>query len=428
MDAEQRRAVTESIGKVLAVTEKFSAEKLREYQLGQLEQLVRHATAQTGFYAGRLAPLFTRHGAFDASQWHKVPILTRQDMKQHGAQLMAQSFPQAHGPAYSITSSGTTGTPVKVVNTTLMFLAGEAAAKRATGWYGLEPDDRICSIGDAATAAKFESLGTDRHHITVSWTWQPSRSLEAMAAQGTRMVTGFPNAMETLCEEQLDRRAGIPLKFFVGTSMAVSERTRSLVSRAFGARAYDGYGSREAHKIAHECAHAPGLHVNSELVLVEIVDDDGKACEPGELGRVIVTPFLSTAQPLIRYEQGDLARWGEPCPCGRAHPVLAGIEGRLRHRFKFADGHSFMPGVGFQPYVDFLKADRWQVAQTGDCAIEVRYMTLAPDPALDFNAMTALFRANYHPDVAVTYCRVESMPLTATGKFLDYVNEYHEME
>ena len=179
--------------------------------------------------------------------------------------------------------------------------------------------------------------------------------------------------------------------------------------------------------MAHECPASGGLHVNSELVLLEILDAGGKPCGPGVTGRVIITPMLSTAQPLIRYEQGDLATWGEPCLCGRAHPVIARIEGRIRNQFHFTGGHRFLPAIGYETYRDILQADRWQVAQTGALDIEVRFISAAPDDAIDFLALTRVYRNAFHKKLNVTYRRVKTMPLTAAGKFIDYVNE-HEIE
>jgi phenylacetate-coenzyme A ligase PaaK-like adenylate-forming protein len=70
--------------------------------------------------------------------------------------------------------------------------------------------------------------------------------------------------------------------------------------------------------------------VQSESVLLEIVDDAGRACAPGRAGRVVVTSLHNFATPLIRYELGDLAEFGAPCACGRSLPVISRVLGRSR--------------------------------------------------------------------------------------------------
>ena len=422
------------IGRALAETETFGHEDLAAYQRNQLQQLLIFARAQSPFYRDRLASLFRRDGTIDWPRWRDLPVLTRADIRQHGEAMRSQSLPPGHGPAYEAASSGTTGTPVTIHSTRAMYLAGSAAFARACRWYGYNENDRTCVVFNASQTETLrqknrlpgdasDSGQSSPDRLVVSWTWSAERILSLMEQHRSTCFSGYATTLENTAEAQLERRANIAIKFMVGTSMALTARARELTAQAFNARAFSAYTSKEAHKIAHECPVSGGFHVNSELVLVEILDDSGRPCGPGEVGRVIVTPFLSTAQPLIRYEQGDLAAWGGSCPCGRAHALIARIDGRVRNQFRFLNGHRFMPGIGHETFRDLLKADRWQVAQTGPLDIEVRYISPAPADTINFAAMTATFRQAYHRDLNVVYRKVDAMPLTPAGKFIDYVNE-----
>jgi phenylacetate-CoA ligase len=72
------------------------------------------------------------------------------------------------------------------------------------------------------------------------------------------------------------------------------------------------------------------LHINTDHVYVEIVDDKGAAVEPGKMGRVIVTDLINYAMPFIRYEIGDYAVVSaETCSCGRNMPLLEKVVGRV---------------------------------------------------------------------------------------------------
>ena len=88
------------------------------------------------------------------------------------------------------------------------------------------------------------------------------------------------------------------------------------------------YTCQEAGYLALQCPDYPHFHVQSENVLLEVVDDVGQPCGPGEVGRVLITSLNNFATPLIRYELGDYAEVGAPCPCGRGLPVLKRIMGR----------------------------------------------------------------------------------------------------
>src|SRR3546814_3537656 len=95
-----------------------------------------------------------------------------------------------------------------------------------------------------------------------------------------------------------------------------------------------------------QCPDHEVYHVQSENVLLEVVDDDGRPCGPGETGRVLITSLHNFATPLIRYELGDYAEVGSPCACGRGLPVIKQVLGRKRNRLILSDGRSEFPYLG----------------------------------------------------------------------------------
>ncbi len=79
--------------------------------------------------------------------------------------------------------------------------------------------------------------------------------------------------------------------------------------------------------------------VNSESVLLEVLDPMGKPVAPGELGEAVITGLCSEAQPFIRYRTGDMLRLSdEPCRAGRGLHVLASVEGRTTDFVVRGDG------------------------------------------------------------------------------------------
>ena len=91
------------------------------------------------------------------------------------------------------------------------------------------------------------------------------------------------------------------------------------------------YSSQEVGYIALECPTGESYHVQAENVLVEVLDDQDRPCSPGDVGRVVVTALHNFATPLLRYDIGDYAEVGAPCPCGRGLPALRRIMGRQRN-------------------------------------------------------------------------------------------------
>jgi phenylacetate-CoA ligase len=70
-----------------------------------------------------------------------------------------------------------------------------------------------------------------------------------------------------------------------------------------------------------------------------------------------------------------------------------------------------------------LRCTFWQIAQTGPLQFEVRYVPEQGTSA-DEAAAQAVFRSVYFDDAEVRFVRTEHLPLTAAGKFVEYVVEW----
>jgi len=111
-----------------------------------------------------------------------------------------------------------------------------------------------------------------------------------------------------------------------------TDRMRTRIQEWLGIRAYDIYGTSElSGPMFLECAEQKGFHVWSDLALVEVLDPgSGEAVNPGEKGELVVTMLQKEALPMIRYRIGDISvAEEEPCPCGRTHPRVQRIQGRV---------------------------------------------------------------------------------------------------
>jgi phenylacetate-CoA ligase len=91
---------------------------------------------------------------------------------------------------------------------------------------------------------------------------------------------------------------------------------------------YNIYGTSETKEIAWECAIG-NAHINSDVVLVEILNDRRERVPMGDEGEIVVTLLVNFAMPLVRYATGDRGHLvPTPCPCGLPFPVLGGLTGR----------------------------------------------------------------------------------------------------
>lgn len=127
------------------------------------------------------------------------------------------------------------------------------------------------------------------------------------------------------------------------TGEPLDEPTRRYIDETFGCKTYDGYGANEFGLLAVECRERHGMHVMSDMAVVEVVKD-GRAASPGEAGELVITGLLNEAMPLIRYRIGDIGVMSDKqCSCGLTMPILASVEGRSMDHIRLHDGRAVSP-------------------------------------------------------------------------------------
>jgi len=120
------------------------------------------------------------------------------------------------------------------------------------------------------------------------------------------------------------------VKLITTNSETTSKKERKRWSSIFSTHVLDEYSSEELDILAMECQYGC-YHVNEDDSHLEIVNTDSTG-----LGEVIGTDLWNDAMPMIRYEQGDLAKWSSStgiCECGSAFRRLDGLHGRADQAF-----------------------------------------------------------------------------------------------
>ncbi len=182
----------------------------------------------------------------------------------------------------------------------------------------------------------------------------------------------------------------------------------------------DLYSANEVGYIAFRCLEQGRLHVQSESVLVEILDEAGRACAPGEVGRVVITTLQNLGTPLMRYDIGDYARVGAPCACGRTLPVLDQVMGRVRNLVRRPDGQSFWPArlAGMRTVKEIRQA---QYVQTALDTIELRAVLDRPLSDAETRAVEDRVRKLLEYPFTVKVVPVTAIARGPTGKFEEFM-------
>jgi phenylacetate-CoA ligase len=96
------------------------------------------------------------------------------------------------------------------------------------------------------------------------------------------------------------------------------------------------YASTEMQSSFTECEYLCGAHHQSDLVVIEILDENENRVKDGETGELVITTLGVEGMPLVRFKTGDLCMaFYNQCRCGRNSTRLSPIVGRKGQMIKY---------------------------------------------------------------------------------------------
>jgi phenylacetate-CoA ligase len=197
----------------------------------------------------------------------------------------------------------------------------------------------------------------------------------------------------------------------------LSTAARNYFAQTLGIPVFSTYQAIEAFKIGFECERHAGLHLNVDLYPVRIVDDVGRSLGSGERGDVVVSNLVNRATVLLNYRLGDLAALlPDPCPCGRALPLLSFPLGRSDDLIELPSGRIVHPQAIRTLFTDEERIWQYQVVQRTETHFRV---AVVADQLADRREMAARivgkFAARFGDEITVEVV-FEPIERTAGGK------------
>jgi phenylacetate-CoA ligase len=238
-------------------------------------------------------------------------------------------------------------------------------------------------------------------------------------------LVSYPSNIQALAKYFIQENLQLPsLKEVRSLGEALGEGVRSSCAEAWDVPLVDMYSAQEVGYIALQCPErSENYHVMAENLYVEVVDERGLPCKPGQVGRVLLTTLHNFAMPLIRYEIGDYAEVGETCTCGRTLPVISQVKGRQRNMLVLPSGEKFWPPINSAHWGLDFPVRQFQFVQKSIDLVEVRMVALRK---LDANEETKLISTVQETlmfpfDIKLIY--LEDIPRSKGGKFEDFISE-----
>jgi phenylacetate-CoA ligase len=415
-------------------TEWLAPAVIEQQQCAQLSALFAHAYASSAFWHERLGQAGYVPDMPVTRAWlERMPVLTRRELQSQAAALTSVRAPREHGQVYVSNTSGSTGTPVECLSTDATDLIYRSITLREYLWQQRDFSAKLVAIRPAAATQRLPGWGSgiEPAYATGPLTvLNPNRGtaqlLDDLLAEDPTYLVANPSLVQDLALASLrggQRPARLRQVRTVGEMLP--DDLRELVAEAWKATVADTYSAVEVGYMALQCPNATSYHVQSESVLLEVLDEQGAPCAAGETGRVVVTALHNYARPLLRYEIGDYAEVGAPCQCGRGLPVLRRIMGRRRNMCTLPDGRRIWPIMAARQWRSIAPIIQCRVVQKTPRLIEAHIVAergLSDSERAEFVRRTAR-RLSETETIEIQVREVRSIDRAPGEKFEDFVSE-----
>jgi phenylacetate-CoA ligase len=367
------------------------------------------------------------------------PVLSRQELQKTGQALLSNNIPKSHGPIFETSTTGATGLPVKVTNTSLVSQFWKALYLRDHQWHDRDLSQMIAAIRYAdpnkampPDGQSAQVWGTPEHGIfktgpaaLLNIKSSTAEQSAWLCRQNPGYLMSYPTNILTLANSFITEKKSIPNLLQVRTvGEILGTEVRQACREAWDVQVVDMYSCQELGVIALQCPENEHYHVQSESLIVEVINDHGKPCAPGDTGRVVISTLHNFAMPLIRYELGDYAKVGVPCACGRGLPVLAQILGRQRNMLQMPNGEKFWPVLGFVKKLSReLPIQQAQFIQKSLDRITVRLVTERSLTKEEESLVISTVQEKFKHPFEINFSYLESIPRSKGGKYEDFMSE-----
>lgn len=436
----------------LLANEFLEPKRQQDLQNQALHGIVHHAATQVAYYAKLFAALgLTAEEIRSTTDLPRLPILNKIELRRNTAELAAAILPAGQQPGEATQSSGTTGQPVRVRQTRHSLAMFSQLKQRELRWFRFDPRATLAVIrlpSQLPLTPERRPISLDQNLNLPAWPLvgnffqtgparcfsvfnQIDRQAEWLDRYRPGYLMSYPETFEHLSFAYQNR----PKPDYPQGLLAISEQLtggmRRRITTTFGAPLYQNYGLNEIGLVASRCREGGRYHVHAEHCLVEIVNPDGQPCQPGEIGRILVTTLTNPAMPLIRYDTGDLAETtAGPCPCGRTLPTFGEVKGRYS-RIAFLPENTLAYVGAIRQVLEEMAPElsanlrKFQLHQFRDQSFELRLV--APGglpPAFAARISSAWQAATANDSHPLRLVELNHIPRGPGGKFQDFTSEF----
>jgi phenylacetate-CoA ligase len=401
--------------------------ELEAYQNEKLRLLIEHVYQTVPYYSELMKSLkLTPSDIKTRADLYKLPILKREDIRNHLSRLISSKYPRAllrHGH-----TSGTTGSPLDFFYDVRMCVVHHVADWRQKYWGGLTYGQPYASLLGRVivpvkqTAPPFWRFNYLNNQLFLSSFHLNEINLpyyfDELKRREIQVIEGYPSTLYILALYLLKNGRTFPMKTVLTLSETLFDSQRQAIEQAFACKIFDHYGMAERAVFASECDLHSGHHLNLDYGIVEFLDSEEEPVSEGHLGKIVATSVHNFAMPFIRYETNDAsALKSGACVCGRGFPLMDDVATKHESIVTLPDGRLISPSVLTHPFKPMHNIVESQIIQEQLDELVVKVVKRQSYTSDDEVRLVAAFHERLGNEMKIKVEYVESIPRTRNAKF-----------
>ncbi|MDN3019179.1 hypothetical protein PH210_23685 [Paenibacillus sp. BSR1-1] len=321
----------------LEACEKLANFQHEEYQLKQLQNLLKYSYENVNYYKKIFDERNLKPDDIKSfKDLTKLPYLTKDIIRENIDDLISKNCSEKD--LLYLTTGGSSGTPLGFYEDKKVAKSREWAFTTHL-WKRIGYDVRKCSrfvilrghnVKKGISEYNGRNLILSSYHLSDENIGQYIALIEKFNPD---FIQAYPSSIDILAKYLIENGKTIhanKLKGIICASEKLYDIQRINIIEAFKVRVFSFYGHTEHCCIAGECEKNNYYHIQSEYGVVELINDNNEQVkEENEKGEIVATNLNNYVMPFIRYKTGDIAINSlSNCSCGRNYRLIKGLEGR----------------------------------------------------------------------------------------------------
>lgn len=395
-----------------------------EYLAEQKKEIVNYHIKNNEFYRKLLKNIDWK--------WSDLPILEKKDLQIPLEERLSKEY--SLKKIFRSKTSGSTGKPLFYGKDKFSHALTWAVIKNRFNWHSLYGKKQARFYGApkdffSRNKERLKDLLSNRYKFNVfnlsdnafnSW-------IEKFVKTNFVYLNGYTTVLllfaKYLVSKSIILKEVCPtLEACLVTSEMLLDMDKVILEKAFGVKVINEYGASELDLIAFEDSQNNWI-LNTETIFVEILDDNNKLLQDGEVGNIIVTSLHNKAHPFIRYKLGDR---GAVNKISAKRSILQKLEGRSEDLVKLPSG-KVSPGLTFYYITKSIIEDssdikEIKIIQTKLNSFKIEY---ASKKTITYEQKEKINKAvlDYlEPNLKINFSRFDSLERSKTGKLKQFTS------